>query len=108
MTDHPTLAAAESFVEPFLDDLRALVDIDSGTYTPAGVARVADYLRPRFAELGCEVEVRPGRELGPLLLARRRGRGGPRVLLIGHMDTVFPGGEAVRRPFRAEDGRAYG
>jgi glutamate carboxypeptidase len=108
MPDHPTLAAAARFVAPFLDDLRALVDIDSGTYTPAGVARVAEYLRPRYAELGCDVELRSGRELGPLLLARRRGNGGPRVLLIGHMDTVFPEGEAGRRPFRVADGRACG
>jgi glutamate carboxypeptidase len=103
-----TLAAARAFVDPFLEDLRALVNIDSGTYTPAGVAAVAEYLRPRFAELGCAVEVRPGQRLGPCLLARRPGQGHTRVLLIGHMDTVFPAGEPERRPFRVADERAYG
>jgi glutamate carboxypeptidase len=107
-TSADRLAAAQSFVEPFLDDLRAMVNIDSGTYTPAGVARVAEYLRERFAEVGCAVELRPGRELGPQLVARLQGSGQGRVLLIGHMDTVFPEGEAARRPFRVEDGRAYG
>ena len=34
--------------------------------------------------------------------------GGPRVLLIGHMDTVFDPGTAAERPFRIEDGIAYG
>jgi glutamate carboxypeptidase len=34
--------------------------------------------------------------------------GGPRVLLIGHMDTVFDPGTAAERPFRIEDGVAYG
>jgi glutamate carboxypeptidase len=103
-----TLAAARSFVDPFLEDLQALVNIDSGTYAPTGVARVAEYLRPRFTELGYAVELRPGERLGPQLVARRRGQGHAHVLLIGHMDTVFPPGEPERRPFRVEDGRAYG
>jgi len=30
------------------------------------------------------------------------------ILLMGHRDTVFPKGEAGRRPFRIENGRAYG
>jgi glutamate carboxypeptidase len=29
-------------------------------------------------------------------------------LILGHMDTVFPAGEAARRPFRIENGRATG
>jgi len=35
-------------------------------------------------------------------------RTGPRVLLIGHMDTVFDAGTAAARPFRIDDGIAYG
>ena len=53
---------------------------------------------------------------GPGRPPRRHGRrarstglaGGPRVLLIGHMDTVFDPGTAAERPFRIEDGVAYG
>lgn len=34
---------------------------------------------------------------------------GPRqILIVGHYDTVWPLGEAARRPFRIEDGKAYG
>src|SRR6185312_3912678 len=47
-------------VAAFLDDLRALVNINSGTYTPEGVARVADYLQPLFEATGCVVERIPG------------------------------------------------
>lgn len=108
MSQPASLTAAQSLVEPFLEDLGVLVNIDSGTYTPAGVERVASYLRPRFAEAGCDVELRPGTRMGPQLVARRAGTGRGRVLLIGHMDTVFPEGEAGRRPFKIEDGRAYG
>jgi glutamate carboxypeptidase len=99
---------SEQTVAAFLDDLRALVNINSGTYTPAGVARVAEYLQPKFAQMGCEVELLPGDKMGPQLVARHHGTGPGRVLIIGHMDTVFPDGEADRRPFTIRDGSAYG
>jgi glutamate carboxypeptidase len=102
------LPAADLHLEALLTDLRTLVNIDSGTYTPAGVARVADWLRLRFDELGFDTDIRPGDKMGPQLIARKTGPGRARVLLIGHMDTVFPDGEAERRPFRIENGRAYG
>ena len=34
--------------------------------------------------------------------------GQEKVMLMGHMDTVFPKGTAAARPFRIEDGKAYG
>ena len=109
MSSQPaSLTAAQQYVEPFLEDLGVLVNIDSGTYTPAGVEQVASYLQPRFEGVGCAVEVRPGTKMGPQLVARRAGQGRGHVLLIGHMDTVFPEGEAGRRPFKIADGRAFG
>ena len=67
---------------------------------------------PAFlTELGATVEIRPdpaGR-LGDTVVATFEGRpGGPRALLIGHMDTVFDPGTAAERPFRIEEGTAYG
>jgi glutamate carboxypeptidase len=102
------LRFAESRRDQFLDDLRALVNIDSGSYTPAGVARVANELQTRLEASGAIVERVTGNEYGPHLIARWRGSGAGRTLLIGHMDTVFPEAEAERRPFRVEAGRAYG
>ncbi len=49
-----------------------------------------------------------GTELGDLLVARLRGSGGPKVLLVGHTDTVFDDGVAAERPMRVEGGRAHG
>jgi glutamate carboxypeptidase len=108
MDSAATLDAASGLVEPLLDDLGAIVNIDSGTYSPPGVAAVADYLQPRLEALDCRVERVPGREVGPHIVARLRGNGSTRVLLIGHMDTVFPDGETQHRPFTVSDGRAYG
>ena len=47
-------------------------------------------------------------QLGDLVVGRLEGAGGPRVLMIGHTDTVFDPGTAAARPFRIEGDRAYG
>src|SRR5579871_3079562 len=71
--------------------LERLVNINSGTLNPAGVRRVADMLRPEFEALGFEVRWIPMDEVHRAghLVAQRKGTRGKRVLLIGHMDTVF-------------------
>ena len=95
----------------YLDDLRRLVDIDCGSYTPSGVDEVGRWVAAFLAELGATVETRPdpAGQLGATVIATFDGRpGGPRVLLIGHMDTVFDPGTVAERPFRIEDGIAYG
>src|SRR3954469_21294548 len=94
-----------------LAGLAPLVNIDCGSYTPAGVDTVGRWVAGFLSELGAEVETRPdpsGR-LGATVVATFAGRaGGPRALLIGHMGTVFDEGTAAERPFRTEDGVAYG
>ena len=95
----------------YLDDLRDLVDIDCGSYTPVGVDEVGQWVSAFLAGLGAEVETRPdpARRLGATVVATFHGQAdGPRVLLIGHMDTVFDPGTAAERPFRIDDGIAYG
>src|SRR6478672_4502373 len=95
----------------YLEDLAELVNIDCGSYTRAGVDEVGRWVAAFLTELGATVETRPdpaGR-LGATVVATFEGRpGGPRALLIGHMDTVFDEGTAAERPFRTEDGIAYG
>ncbi len=101
--------------------LEELVNLDSGSWSAAGVNRVADRCEARFREGGWTVERRRHRPdpgwsrppLGDLLIGRRTGarpveEGGRRLLLLAHMDTVFDDGEAAARPFRTGDGRAYG
>lgn len=96
-----------------LDDLETLVNIDCGSYTPEGVDRVADHVAAALAELGADVErtahapERGRPRIGDLVVARLPGDG-PRLLLIGHMDTVFDPGTAASRPYRSDGQRAYG
>lgn len=100
--------------EEFLDSLSEMVNTDSGSFSPVGVNRVADMCEKRFSAGGWEVERRPhepgpGREqLGDLLVGRLAGAASPRILMIGHMDTVFPDGTASERPFTIDGKRAKG
>jgi glutamate carboxypeptidase len=106
-------AAVAARYERFLDELASLVNLDCGSYTPAGVNRVADAVAASLAELGASVERIPHhpaageRQLGDLVVGRLAGSG-PRLLLIGHMDTVFEPGTAVERPYQVEGERATG
>ena len=98
----------------FVDALRELVDVDCGSYTPDGVNQIADRCEARFADRGWSVDRRPHApaegepKLGDLVIGTRSGAGGPDVLLVGHMDTVFDEGTVAERPFRIEGTTAYG
>src|SRR5258708_22428134 len=95
------LELAESAKASFLVDLQAIVNIDSGTYPPAGINQVGPYLSERFQDWGFTTRFEKQSEYGDHLVATRQGSNptGPRILLIGHIDTVFPAGEAAQRPF---------
>ena len=98
----------------FLEALEDMVNIDCGSFSPDGVNHIADRCEQRFREGGWQVERRPHvpadgeAPLGDLVIGTLRGDGGSRVLLVGHMDTVFDEGTAAARPFRIEGGIARG
>ena len=95
----------------YLDDLRRLVDIDCGSYTPEGVDEVGRWVAGFLAGLGADVDIRPdpGGRFGNTVIGTFSGPAdGPRVVLIGHMDTVFDPGTVAERPFRIEQGIARG
>jgi glutamate carboxypeptidase len=106
------LVAARS--DEYLAELETLVNIDSGSFSPLGVNLVADRCEQRFQAFGWDVArhrhvpERGEPELGDLVIGRREGSGGLRVLLVGHTDTVFDDGTAAERPFRIEGSRARG
>jgi glutamate carboxypeptidase len=98
----------------YLAALESMVNVDCGSYTAAGVNRIADLCEERFRRADWAVERRmhvpgdDGTQLGDLVIGTRDGSGGPNVLLVGHMDTVFDDGTAAERPFRVEGDIAYG
>ena len=90
--------------------LGRLVEQNSGTYNPAGVEAVARMLTPEFKALGFDVQWKPLPQTGRAghLIATHHGNGrGKRLLLIGHLDTVFEADHPFTG-FRIENGHAIG
>lgn len=94
--------------------LAELVNIDSGSYDKPGVDAVGARLVQYFQSVGIAVRTEPVAERGDAMrmatVPDHAGldHAGRNFLLMGHRDTVFLKGEASRRPFRMEGGRAYG
>jgi glutamate carboxypeptidase len=100
--------------DEFVEALRQMVNVDCGSYTREGVNLVADMCQARFEAHGWSVERRAHApadgqpRLGDLVIGRLKGAGGPRVLMVGHTDTVFDPGTAGARPFAIKGDRATG
>lgn len=94
----------------YLEELRPLINVDCGTYTVEGIAFIANEMAAKYtamngwsikqvdcgkAGIGLEVRNKPDAEHID-------------VLLLGHMDTVFPVGTAAERPMTTDATKAYG
>lgn len=88
--------------------LQAVVDTDSGSRDVAGIEQVAALLRTSLQASGIVVHTIACPGYGVCLRADLAPGGAPPVLLMGHMDTVFPAGTAAARPYRVEGDLAYG
>ena len=102
-------AAVERARPAFLAELEALVSIDCGSHTKVGVDAVGARVAGMLADLGGLTVVHPHDDLGDTIVATFPGaEEAARLLLLAHLDTVFPPGTAASRPFRVADGRATG
>jgi glutamate carboxypeptidase len=85
--------------------LEKIVDINSGTMNLAGVVAVKDVVAPQIEALGFKVRWNPmeafDKRAGDLVAEHAcpagTGKCGKRLLLIGHMDTVFEPGSKFQR-----------
>jgi glutamate carboxypeptidase len=89
--------------------LRKLVQIDSGTADIPGVTAVGAVLKSELQRVGAEVESVPATTAAAdNLVATLKGSGKGRVLVIAHMDTVFPHGTVALRPYAVTGERGVG
>jgi glutamate carboxypeptidase len=103
-----------------VETLRQVVSIESGSRDKPGLDRLAALLAERLRALGARVEVveppaaeivrlhDTPKEIAKVVVARFEGTGTRRIMLLGHMDTVYPHGTLEKQPFRVEGRRAYG
>lgn len=99
----------QSSLEEALALLRRLVELDSYTRDKRGVDALAGFLAGEFQARGAPAELLPMDDVGNILVARwNSGKPGAPVMVLGHLDTVWPPGTLAERPFSIRDGRAYG
>lgn len=116
MSDNNALAADLAFLDDkrpeMTERLRAWCAINSGSGNLSGLAAMHGVLSEAFCELGAEIEAVPSkphqivtegaekqeRPVGDMLRLVVRPQAPVRVLLSGHMDTVF----AADHPFQGE------
>ena len=109
--------------QPLLDSLSQLVGIESGSRDLAGLDKIATLIADKLRALGGEVElIEPGsaaspqvyrmedtpEKIGKMVKATFKGTGSKKIMLIAHMDTVYPVGMLAKQPFRVEGDKAYG
>ncbi len=95
-----------------LEFIRRLVERETKSREEAPLTEIADFVAGPLRELGGRIEQTPQPGFGTHLRARfdfGHDLREPRVLVIGHLDTVWPIGTLARMPFRVtDDGRAHG
>ncbi|AIN58144.1 M20/M25/M40 family metallo-hydrolase [Pseudomonas soli] len=93
----------------YLETLKSLVSVDTGTGTEAGLKQVGAELVKRLEALGAKVTTQPATpSVGDNIVGTLKGTGDKDFLLMVHYDTVFGPGTVAKRPFRIEGERAYG
>ena len=114
----PLFSLAHQERPALLDTLKEFVNIESGSQNFEGLGRLAAVIAEKFKNLGGQVEVIDSvdvykmadtpKQIGKTVRATFTGGGTQKILLIAHMDTVYPTGMLSKQPFRIEGNRAYG
>ena len=92
LIEQKIVAAAKARADVALQFLERTVNINSGTMNHDGVREVGKMFRAEFDQLGFTTrwaEMPPAMQRAGHLVASREGNQGKRLLLIGHLDTVF-------------------
>lgn len=94
--------------------LKLLVETESPSHDKAAVDRVGAIVAEQARQLGAQVEVLPNVETGDHVLARFSPNAQPAtshlqpILLLCHMDTVFPIGTIQKTPYREDGEKIFG
>lgn len=106
--ENPFAAYVDARQEEMFDFLSRLVRMESPSQEKQCVDAVIDLLETAYRNLGFKTERLPRDQYGNHLIANLLGGDGPRVLFVGHADTVFPLGTLTTMPLRREGNRLLG
>lgn len=107
---HPRLKSMARRQAHMLDLLERLVNTDSPSTVPVQTTKISRMVGKTCEELGAEVSYVPAQSAGDHMKAVWNPQKSSKksVLILCHLDTVWPEGEAQRRPFRVVADRATG
>ena len=91
--------------------LKTLVETESPSHDKSAVDRVGAIVAEEARKLGAHVEIIPNQETGDHVVVRFHPSSPslhPSILLLCHMDTVFPLGTLPKMPYREADGKIFG
>ncbi|TFZ03889.1 M20/M25/M40 family metallo-hydrolase [Ramlibacter humi] len=115
--------AAASEQPKLLATLKSLVEIETGSTNRAGLDKLSTLIHDRLKAMGGQVEyIEPNDAdvyrmedtpekasgIGRMVRATFKGTGTKKIMLMAHMDTVYPEGMAKDQPFRVDGNKAYG
>ena len=108
--DAALLQAATAEQPAVVKTLERLVNIETGTGNAEGLAAMADLLEAELKALGAEVKghAAAAPAIGDNLVARLKGKGQRKLMLMAHVDTVYVKGTLAKAPFRIDGARAFG
>lgn len=110
MTQDTSMKIFESMkndLPEMVSTLETITNIDSPSTDKACIDHLVTVLDKLWQDAGCSTRIIPESEMGNHLRVEW-GSGEKQILLLCHMDTVWDKGEASKRPFRTENGRAFG
>lgn len=107
--DARLFSAAQAAQPAVIATLRELVQIESGSGNNGGLTRVADFAERQLKALGADTQrLKATDSERPILKGVLTGNGRLKVMLIAHMDTVYPDGILASQPVRIDGNRLYG
>ena len=93
----------------YLKDLEYIVGIESGRGCPDEQRLVAEFFKEKFDSLGWKTKLHDiGGVVGPMLSCTNKDTDHYDLMLIGHIDTVFPRGMLEKNPYRVDGDKIYG
>jgi glutamate carboxypeptidase len=103
------LVAAEKREEEIVSTVISLAEIESPSDDKPALDRMAQFAAGRFANLGGRVTLHPQASTGDHLQVTFGGKAHAKpILLLGHLDTVWPLGTLQTMPVRESAGKLYG
>lgn len=102
------IALLQGHADAIVDHLRWLVEHETPTEAKGSLDRLGHELAGRAAALGGLVTTIPQSDHGDLVRVEWPGTGAGQLLILTHIDTVWPLGTLASMPFRVADGRAFG